>query len=177
MEAIIVFDISNTLSFTAKGKLKSDLGLSTDMMILISEFKEIFADYKGDIRYFCASINGFQVPADERKSVSTTPDWRFQWDTCQRQITHPEISSYLYLPFLHFVEVPNFLNLWDHKVGSSSLSYDTSLLSIFQLWTACCIPFEACYITVILLCVSSKFDVQMIVLFSKRINTKSFNFF
>ena len=39
-----------------------------------------------------------------------------------------DIFFSIYLPFLLFVEVPNFLNLWDHKVGSSSeLWYQSSL--------------------------------------------------
>ena len=37
-----------------------------------------------------------------------------------RKCTPRKISIPIYASFLHFVKVPNFLNLWDHKVGSCS---------------------------------------------------------
>ena len=70
------------------------------------------------------------MPAVEGSSVSETL-WLKTFSVGQvSAVDQPswDIFFSIYLPFLLIVQVPNFLNLWDHKVGSSSeLWYQSSV--------------------------------------------------
>jgi len=128
-----------------------------------------------NIRYLVI-INEFQVQVDRRWSVSTTP-W-FKIFSSGTDVTYRSI--FLRYPFsiyllLLIVRVPNFLNLWDHKVGSSSrLWYQFSLY--FPIMNSLLYPFWGMvYHTVTSLCIFGVFICRWCIIF-KGINTKNFIF-
>ena len=117
------------------------------------------------------------LPAVEWRSVSETKMKAFSvGHMSATDLSSTDFLSSISTAFLHFVEVPNFLNLWDHKVGScSELWYHFSQFDscyeqpVYSSW-------GIVYITVISLCIVWVFICRWLYCFSRRINTESFIF-
>ena len=86
-----------------------------------------------------------------------------------------DFFSSIYASFLHFVQVPNFLNLWDHKVGSSSELWYQSSLHFLVMNSLLYSFWGIVYITVISLCIFWVLYEDDCITFN-GINTKNFIF-
>ena len=174
MEAVI--DLGNNNRWVSRQgqveiRFETQYSLCDDSDIF---FKEIFALFMwNNIRYLCI-INGFWLPAVEWRSVSAT---RLKILVGQMSPTDDSsIDFFFYIclfsalctgsQFLEFVRPQGWLLFWVVIPFSQSDSVMNGPL--YFLW-------GILFYTVILLCVFSEFEFADVVLFSKRINTESFN--